>query len=86
MSKHKSKQHYDEAGLLIIKPYRLKDLAIIFDVKENTLKRWMSVYKDEMNRDGRQYYTVQQVRLMIEKFGLPQKLHVQIPVRLNQAA
>ncbi|MEP7374715.1 MAG: hypothetical protein ABI675_15070 [Chitinophagaceae bacterium] len=86
MGKHKTKQYYDEAGLLIIKPYRLKDLAAIFDVRENTLKRWMSVHKEELNKNGRQYYTVQQVQLMIEKFGLPQKLNTQIPIRLNHAA
>lgn len=86
MGKHKTKQYYDESGNLIIKPYRLKDLAAIFDIKENTLKSWMSAYKEELKKEGRQYYTVMQVKFMIEKFGLPQKIYVQLPIRLNHAA
>lgn len=85
MGKHTQKEYYDEAGHFIIKPYRLKDLSAIFGVKENTLKRWMLAYP-ELEKKGRQHYTIIQVRLMIEKFGLPQKLSVVMPLPVGKAA
>jgi hypothetical protein len=85
MGKHTQKQYFDEAGHFIIKPYRLKDLSAIFGVKENTLKRWMNQYA-ELEKKGRQHYTIIQVRLMIEKFGLPQKLCVAMPQQVENAA
>lgn len=86
MSATRKKQYYDEAGRLIIKPYRLRDLSQIFDVSESTLKRWFSTHQEALDKQGRQYFTVQQVQYMIAQFGLPQKLEIHIPVRLNNAA
>ena len=74
MGKHTVKNYYDEQGRLIIKPYRLKDLALIFDVNQLTLKRWMAGSEEQFDRKGRKYFTVQQVELMVEKFGLPKRL------------
>lgn len=85
MSTHKAKQYYDAAGHLLIKPYRLKDLSLIFDVRVNTLKKWMQPYQEQLNREGRHYYTVQQVQLMVEKFGLPHKI-INMPATTKQAA
>jgi hypothetical protein len=73
MGKHAQKAYYDEAGNLLVKPYRLKDLASIFDINVQTLKRWLSKYPELGQREGK-YYTVTQVQFCIEKFGLPQKL------------
>ena len=78
MGKHITKQYYDAAGNLIIKPYRLKDLTIIFDVNSNTFKKWLAKYESELGEKDGMYYSAKQVAIMIEKFGLPQKL----PVRM----
>ena len=76
MGTHKSKQYFDEQGNLNIKPYRLKDLIAIFDVNENTFKKWMARYPDELSeRDGK-YFSIRQVEFMIEKFGLPKKVYI----------
>ena len=76
MAKHVIKQYFDEQGNFIIKPYRLKDLAAIFDVNVQTLKRWMRKYPAELaERDGK-YFTANQVKFCIEKFGLPQKIAI----------
>jgi hypothetical protein len=80
MAQHKTKEYYDAAGHLIIKPYRLKDLAIIFDVNQQTLKRWMSKHPEKLSEKDGKYYSVHQVKYMVEAFGLPYKvvpLHTQ---------
>jgi len=71
MGKHTEKQYYDGQGNLFIKPYRLKDLAAIFDINSLTLKRWMGKYREELEEKDGKYYSVRQVEFMIEKFGLP---------------
>jgi hypothetical protein len=86
MSQHKTKEYFDGLGNLIIKPYRIKDLAAIFDVNQQTLKRWMSKHPRQLgNRDGR-YYSVHQVNYMIEVFGLPHKIPVESIIQTNKAA
>lgn len=74
MSQHKTKTYYDEQGNLIIKPYRMKDLAAIFDVNQQTLKRWMSKHSEKLAEKDGKYYSVHQVNYMIEIFGLPHKV------------
>jgi hypothetical protein len=78
MSKHAIKQYFDEQGNLIIKPYRLKDLAAIFDINTQTLKRWMSHHPHELSRKTGKFYSIKQVEFMITQFGLPKKLTVQV--------
>lgn len=86
MAKHQPKQYFDTQGNLIIKPYRLLDLAAIFDVNYKTFRRWMDKYPEELgDRDGK-YYSIRQVNFCIEKFGLPSKIAVIIPMKQNKAA
>jgi hypothetical protein len=74
MPQHKTKTYYDEQGNLIIKPYRMKDLAAIFDVNQQTLKRWMSKHPEKLGEKDGKYYSVHQVNYMIAVFGLPHKV------------
>jgi hypothetical protein len=74
MGIHKEKQYFDQAGNLNIKPYRLKDLAAIFDVAEGTLKQWMKKYPDQLGKKDGKYYSIRQVEFMIQEFGLPRKV------------
>ena len=85
MGAHKSKQYFDEQGNLNIKPYRLKDLIAIYDVNENTFKKWMASYPDELGKKDGKYYSIRQVEFMIEKFGLPKKVPV-IQFQYSKAA
>jgi hypothetical protein len=86
MGKHAKKQYYDEAGNLVLKPYRLVDLSQIFDVNVLTLKKWIAQYPQELGEKNGKYYSVNQVRFMAEKFGLPQKIPVQMFPGMQNAA
>ncbi len=76
MSKHKPKNYFDERGNLIIKPYRLIDLAAIFDVNYQTLKRWIRSIACDLGNPNGKYYSVKQVEYMIGQFGLPRKVDI----------
>ncbi len=86
MSKHHKKDYYDKDGNLFIKPYRQKDLAAIFDINAQTLKRWMSKYPEELGHKEGNYYSITQVKFCIEKFGLPQKIAAVIAINSMQNA
>lgn len=78
MATHKIKSFYDDEGSLIIKPYRLIDLAQIFDVNYRTFKRWISNIEKEMGKADGKYYSIKQVEYMIAQFGLPRKLNTAV--------
>lgn len=86
MAKHQPKRYFDADGNLIVKPYRLIDLAAIFDVNHKTMRRWMEKHPDELGQRDGKYYSIQQVRFCIEQFGLPQKIAVVIPMNQSKAA
>lgn len=76
--KQTDKVFYDENGKLIIKAYRLIDLAQIFGVNYRTFKRWVANIKSEVGKPDGRFYSVNQVEYMISQFGLPRKLDTSI--------
>ena len=82
-----TKQLFDEKGNLIIRPYRLMDLATIYEVSPRTIRRWIDVKAPEHGKKKKKYFTVDQVRGIVTALGIPQKVAVVIPMRqpLKQA-
>ena len=70
------KQYFDTDGKLFVKPYRLSDLAEIFDVNRKTMRKWLDKYPDELGKREGKYFSVRQVQFCLEKFGLPGKVIV----------
>ncbi|RYY91029.1 MAG: hypothetical protein EOO15_00370 [Chitinophagaceae bacterium] len=70
------KSYFDEQGHLIIRPYRLKDLAAIYDVSTKTMKKWIDSLKVEVKREKCQYYSIGQVGSIADQLGLPQKINI----------
>lgn len=71
MGKHVVKIYFNEQGQLIIKPYRIADLAVIYDVNRKTMCKWMERFPEELKAREGKYFSVQQVRFIVDKFGLP---------------
>lgn len=87
MAKHEPKKYFDEKGNLIIKPYRIIDLAAIFDVNRKTMRRWMSNFPSELGKPDGKYYSINQVEFMIAQFGLPRRVTmITTEQQLNKAA
>lgn len=76
------KQFFDESGNLIIRPYRLCDLAAIYNVSRHTLRRWINEKAAEYGTKTKKYFTTEQVKGIVTALGTPQKIIVfpQAPV------
>ena len=80
------KQLYDEQGYLIIRPYRLMDLAAIYDVSTRTMRRWIDAKAAEYGKKEKKYFTIEQVKGIITAIGLPQKISLVVTMQpLKQA-
>ena len=73
---YQRKQYFDTDGKLFVKPYRLSDLAAIFDVNRKTMRKWLDKYPDELSKREGKYFSIRQVEFCLEKFGLPGKVIV----------
>lgn len=82
----KQKTYYDEQGNLLVRPYRLKDLAAIYDVSPKTMRRWIDSKAAEHGKKTKMYFTIQQVNAIITAIGIPHKVAMVIPMHeLKQA-
>jgi hypothetical protein len=79
MAKHEPKKYFDHNENLIIKPYRIIDLAGIFDVNRKTMRRWMNNFPNELGKRDGKYFSISQVEFMIAQFGLPKKVYTGLP-------
>lgn len=79
------KQYYTAEGNLIVKPYRLSDLAIIFDVNRKTMRKWLDKYPEVFGTREGKYFSVRQVEFCLDKFGLPGRVVI-LPNRTAKAA
>jgi hypothetical protein len=57
-----------------LKPYTLKELALVYDVCVRTINKWLIPFKDEIGSKQGRYYNVNQVKIVFEKLGLPGNL------------
>lgn len=68
------RNYYDGEGHFIIKPYRVKDLAAIYDVSTKTLRTWIVKAAPTVDKNGGQYYSINDVTKIVQAIGLPQKI------------
>ena len=71
MAKRPIKKYFDTNGNLIVKPYRTMDLCIIFDIGYKTFRRWVKEHQEEIGIRRGIYYSIDQVEVMLGKFGRP---------------
>jgi transcriptional regulator GlxA family with amidase domain len=54
-----------------IKPYTLKELAILYGVDSRTFKTWLEPFKKDIGQKIGRYYMIAQVKVIFEKLDLP---------------
>ncbi|MFB6453778.1 hypothetical protein ACE38W_00800 [Chitinophaga sp. Hz27] len=54
-----------------LKPYSPKTLSKFYGVCDKTLKKWLQPFKNEIGEKKGHYYTVVQVKIILEKIGVP---------------
>jgi transposase len=66
----------DKRAMFEIKPYSKREMAEIYDVCSKTFEKWVSPFKDEIGTMNGRYYTVRQVKVIVEKLDLPHWIDV----------
>jgi hypothetical protein len=56
---------------LEIKPYTKKELAAVYGISPRCFYTWLKKIEHEVGPKRGKYYTLNQVRTIIEKIGLP---------------
>lgn len=60
----------------ILKIYTRKELREIYEVPPKTFQRWMEPFNKLWGMKNKRYLTVEQVRKVVEEFGIPGELIV----------
>lgn len=54
-----------------VKPYSKREMAEIYNVCSRTFEKWIGPFKDDIGKQNGRYYTVSQVKIILEKLDLP---------------
>ena len=66
------RNYYTAEGNLIIKPYQLQHLGEIYDVHPRTVRRWIDKLVPQIGKKKVKYFTIEEVKLIVNAIGLPQ--------------
>ncbi len=59
-----------------VKPYTISELAAFYKVNVRTFRKWIKNIESEIGERMGRYYTVNQVKVIIEKIGLPKSIEI----------
>jgi len=54
-----------------LKPYTMKELAMLYGVCKRTFKKWLTPYEKEIGDHNGRFLTIAQVKVVFNKLGLP---------------
>lgn len=54
-----------------LRPYSKKELMELFEVKDRVLTKWLNALQPELGKQLGRLYSVRQVKLIIERYGVP---------------
>lgn len=57
-----------------VKPYSPKTLSSLYGVSIKTFRKWLLPFQDQIGRKNGHYYTSLQVKIIVEKIGVPDML------------
>jgi hypothetical protein len=60
-----------------IRPYKLQELADIYNVNRNTFRRWLKRFENELGEREGYFYSIPQVRIIFKKLCLPSYVEVE---------
>ena len=59
----------------ILKTYTRKELREIYGVPPKTFQRWLEPFNEAWGMKNKRYLTIEQVRKIVEQFGIPGELN-----------
>ncbi len=58
-------------GRVKLLPYSLGDLSKLYNVCKKTFRKWISPFREDIGQRMGRFYTVAQIKTIIEKIGPP---------------
>ena len=62
----------DRNEKFVVKSYNTKELANQYRITPKALRRWLTSLKPELGTRIGNYYSAEQVKIIIERFGSPE--------------
>jgi len=59
---------------IVIKPYSVKELAILYQVTPHTIRNWIKEFENELGPKVGYYYKIPQIKIIFEKLDFPGNL------------
>ncbi len=59
---------------ITLRPYSLKELAALYDVKPRTVKIWLQPFSSVIGDKKGRFYTIKQVEIIFDKIGEPKEM------------
>ncbi len=59
---------------ITVRPYSLKELAALYDVKPRTVKIWLQPFSSVIGDKKGRFYTIKQVEIIFDKIGEPKEM------------
>jgi transposase-like protein len=63
-------------GKVKLLPYSVVELCTIYNVCDRTFKKWVKPFEQEIGIKQGRYYNISQVRIIMEKLGLPAEIEL----------
>ena len=63
-----------KARTFLLKTYTRKEMQHIYGVPAKTFQRWLQPFNEKWGMKSRRYLTIEQVRKIVEEFGIPGEL------------
>lgn len=66
--------HYEQlpiTGKIDLRPYTFKQLYQLYGVSDKTFRKWLKPFAEEIGERRGRYYTIMQVRTILERIGIP---------------
>ena len=61
----------EQGTIFRLKPYTVKEFCYMYDTTGNTFRRWIGPFINEIGPRNGRYYSVLQVRIILNRLGTP---------------
>jgi hypothetical protein len=66
-------EHITRNAIIQLRPYSLKELAALYEVKPRTIKLWLEPFLEIIGVKKGRFYTIKQIEIIFDKIGEPGK-------------
>ncbi len=70
------KQEKSAPHQIQLKAYSKKELAELYKISAKSLQTWLTPFENELGQRRGRYYNPKQMKIIFEKLGIPQVIHL----------